>query len=150
MGIRHKARELGMQALFYMDSRGDISMEKLEQFCDHFKPPKEVYPFFRELVEGIIRARNDIDQLIVRYSSNWKLSRMSCVDRNVMRISVYELLFRDDIPSKVSINEAIDIGKKYGSHESGAFINGILDSIRIGLENREIQADCPGKQQPQP
>ena len=64
---------------------------------------------------------------------------MSCVDRNVMRIAVFEMLFCSDIPSKVSINEAIDIGKKFGTEDSGAFINGIVDSIRIAIENGEIQ-----------
>ena len=76
----------------------------------------------------------EIDALIERFSKNWKIRRMSCVDRNVMRIAVYELLYCQDIPPKVSINEAVDIGKKFGTEESGAFINGILDSIREALE----------------
>jgi len=77
--------------------------------------------------------------LIERFSRNWRLSRMSCVDRNIMRIAVYEMLFCSDIPAKVSINEAIDIGKKYGTEESGAFINGILDSVRIDSEALSLQ-----------
>jgi N utilization substance protein B len=85
-----------------------------------------------------MQAGPEIDAIIERFSANWKLSRMSCVDRNVMRIAVYELLCCHDIPSKVSINEAIDVGKKFGTDESGAFINGILDSIRIALEKKEI------------
>jgi len=75
-----------------------------------------------------------IDSMIAKFSSNWKLGRMSRVDRNALRIAVYEMLFCDDIPFKVSINEAIDLGKTFGSEESGAFINGILDSIRCALE----------------
>ena len=74
-----------------------------------------------------------------RFSSNWKMHRMSGVDRNMLRLAVYEALFCDDIPVKVSINEAIDIGKKFGSRESGAFINGILDSIRMALDKGELK-----------
>jgi N utilization substance protein B len=79
--------------------------------------------------------------IIERFSSNWKISRMSCADRNIMRCAVYEILFCDDIPLKVSINEAIDIGKKFGTEDSGAFINGILDSVHIAFEKREIEPD---------
>jgi N utilization substance protein B len=84
-------------------------------------------------VNGVIDEKDQIDALVERFSQNWKIHRMSCVDRNVMRIAVYELLYCDDIPPKVSINEAVDIGKKFGSQESGAFINGIMDSIRGAL-----------------
>lgn len=119
-----------MQALFYMDMNHNDSMVFVKRFCDNFEPTKEVYPFFEKLVVGVVAERDEIDALIERYSSNWKISRMSCVDRNVMRIAVYELLYCSDIPAKVSINEAIDVGKKFGTVESGAFINGILDTIR--------------------
>ena len=138
MGNRRKSRELAMQVLFYMDmSQGDPK-ELLERFCNNFTPSKQVLPFFLKLVKGVMQAGPEIDAIIERFSANWKLSRMSCVDRNVMRIAVYELLCCHDIPSKVSINEAIDVGKKFGTDESGAFINGILDSIRIALEKKEI------------
>ena len=98
-------------------------------------------PFFLELVNGVIRERDRIDSMIKRFSSNWKMSRMSCVDRNIMRIAVYEMLYCGDIPLKVSINEAIDVGKKFGTEESGAFINGILDSVRLVLEEEEIKIE---------
>ena len=75
--------------------------------------------------------------MIERYSDNWKLSRMSGVDRNILRIAVYELMYCNDIPSKVTLNEAIDIGKRFGTDESGAFINGILDGIRMALKEKE-------------
>jgi N utilization substance protein B len=76
--------------------------------------------------------------VIERYSSNWKVQRMACVDRNILRMAVYELLYCADIPAKVSINEAVDIAKKFGASESGSFINGILDSIRTALETKEL------------
>ncbi len=138
MGNRRKSRELAMQALFYMDMSRDDSNEMLESFCDNFSPPKKMRSFFLTLVKGVIQGKGEIDSILERFSDNWKLSRMSCVDRNTMRIAVYELLYCHDIPSKVSINEAIDMGKKFGTKESGAFINGILDSIRIALEKKEI------------
>lgn len=138
MGYRRKARELAMQALFYMDMRKNVSSEAFDFYCLHFPPSKNAQPFFSALVNGVIRVGSEIDTVIERYSSNWKISRMSGVDRNIIRIAVYELLYCHDIPPKVSINEAIDVGKKFGTEESGAFINGILDSIRIAMENGEL------------
>lgn len=142
MGTRRKARELAMQALFYMDIRKDFSTATLQRFCGSFGPKPEVRPFFMQLVQGVVQHRNELDALIERYSENWSLSRMSGVDRNVMRIAVYELMCCRDIPATVSINEAIDIGKKFGTEDSGAFINGIVDSIRTAIEKGEIELNC--------
>ena len=111
----------------------------LERFCENFRPSKKMRPFFLVLVNGVLRVKSDIDALIEQFSKNWKIGRMTCVDRNVIRIAVYEMLYCEDIPLKVSINEAVDVGKKFGSEESGAFINGIIDSIRIALDNGDIE-----------
>ena len=133
MGNRRRARELAMQVLFQMDINGDDSTAAVELFCKHFEVPKKAKPFFLELVAGV-RARLDkIDRLIEQSSDNWKISRMSGMDRNIMRVAVFELLYCSEIPAKVSINEAIDIGKKFGTEQSPAFINGILDNINISL-----------------
>ncbi|MEN8779478.1 MAG: transcription antitermination factor NusB [Desulfobacterales bacterium] len=148
MGIRRKARELALQALFCMDMTSDTSEEMLQRFCAHYDPPAKARPFFLELIRGVIGSEALIDRLIERFSRNWRLSRMSCVDRNIMRIAVYEMLFCSDIPAKVSINEAIDIGKKYGTEESGAFINGILDSVRIDSEALSLQEIPDSRPQP--
>ncbi|MBW1836248.1 MAG: transcription antitermination factor NusB [Deltaproteobacteria bacterium] len=141
MGNRRRSRELAMQALFYVDMRQNKSKEILDLYLQSFTPSKKVLPFFLELVNGVIGERDRIDTMIKRFSSNWKMSRMSCVDRNIMRIAVYEMLYCGDIPLKVSINEAIDVGKKFGTEESGAFINGILDSVRLVLEEEEIKIE---------
>lgn len=141
MGIRRRSRELAMQALFYMESQNRLSKEMLERFCDNFSPGQKARPFFLTLVNGVLETQPHIDAIIARYAINWKMSRMSGVDRNVMRIAVYEMLNCDDIPIKVSINEAIDVGKKFGTDESGAFINGIMDRIRKALENGEIEKE---------
>lgn len=138
MGVRRRARELAVQALFYLDMRG-ASRQQVVYFCQSYPPSKQVLPFFLRLIKGVVGTRSALDDVIERFSSNWKISRMSCVDRNVLRLGVYELLNCDDIPGKVSINEAIDIGKKYGTEESGAFINGILDSVRMAMEEGKVQ-----------
>ncbi len=138
MGTRRQARELAMQALFYMDMQKYASEEMLEYFCGCFCTSKKSRPFLIKLVNGVLDEKGQIDTLVERFSQNWQINRMSCVDRNVMRIAVYEMLFCDDIPPKVSINEAGDIGKKFGTQESGAFINGIMDSVREALVKEGI------------
>jgi transcription antitermination protein NusB len=148
MGARRKAREMAMQALFYMDERRDFSEETFERFCANFAPKPEVRPYFLRLVHGVLKCRIDLDALIERFSENWSLNRMSGVDRNLMRIAVFELVWCLDIPAKVSINEAVDIGKKFGAEESGAFINGILDSIRVALEKGELQGPVSAPEEP--
>jgi len=145
MGIRRRTRELAMQALFYMDSRDNSSRESVDRFCQNFSPSPKTMPFFLKLVDGVLKAKPEIDALIERHSKNWKIHRMSLVDRNVMRIAIYELIYCTDIPAKVSINEAVDIGKKFGSEESGAFINGIIDSIRLAMEKGDISEKEDGE-----
>jgi N utilization substance protein B len=141
MGNRRKSRELAMQALFYMDMNTNGSKETaLERFCTNFTPSKKARPFFLKLVNGVLQTKHELDSIIENFSDHWKIGRMACVDRNIIRIAVFELLYCRDIPSKVSINEAVDIGKRFGTEESGAFINGILDSIRMALEENRIKA----------
>lgn len=138
MGQRRRSRELALQALYYMDVRQDYSLQALDLFQKAHRPPAKFKPFFRTLVEGVLANCRGIDEVIGRFSSNWKVDRMSAVDRNVLRIAVYELLYCTDIPEKVSINEAIDIAKAFGTDESGGFINGILDSIRLSLDAGDL------------
>lgn len=132
MGDRRQSRELALQALFFLDINETDADQGLKDFCDQhmeaLTPATE--PFFRELVEGVLAGKDRIDTLMNQCSKNWKISRMPAVDRNIMRIAVFEMLEKEDIPCTVSINEAVDIGKKYGTRDSGAFINGVLDRIR--------------------
>jgi N utilization substance protein B len=118
-------------------------METVELFCQHFAVSKKAKPFFLELVEGVNTHREKIDRIIETSSANWKLSRMSGMDRNIMRVAVYEMLFCDDIPHKVSINEAIDIGKKFGTEQSPAFINGVLDNIHQSIGEKKGTSNQP-------
>jgi len=147
MGNRRRSRELALQALFYMDINCAVSEEALELFCENFSPSEKVKPFFIKLARGVMEENARIDETIKRFSDNWRLDRMTCVDRNIIRIGVYELCHCDEIPPKVSINEAVDLGKKFGSDESGAFINGILDSIRIDKEENDPDKE-PDKENP--
>jgi transcription antitermination protein NusB len=141
MGNRRKAREMAMQALYFMDISKDVSVSQLDLFCRCNQPSKNIEIFFQQLTGGILERWLYINDVIERFSSNWKLSRMACVDRNIIRIAVYEILFCEDIPPRVAINEAIDIGKKYGTDGSGAFINGILDSIHTAMTKGEISIE---------
>jgi transcription antitermination protein NusB len=129
MGLRRKARELAMQALFCMDMLKNKPEELVEKLCEAVESSPDIRPFCDKLVKGVLENRAAIDQIIEQSSDNWKLFRMACVDRNILRIAIFEMLHCDDIPPRVTINEAVDIGKKYGTEDSGAFINGILDSI---------------------
>lgn len=147
MKQRRAARESALQALFFMDMRRNISLEALASFQECFQAERSEamdIDFFGVLSRGVMKNRAQIDGIIERFSDNWKISRMACVDRNIMRIAVYEMMFLDDIPYKVSINEAIDIGKKFGTEESGAFINGILDSVHNALKRKEITPRVEG------
>ena len=130
-----------MQALYYIDIRGNGSDDKVDLFFQLHSPPEKQKQFLLELINGVIRYRKGLDKIIDDFSSHWKISRMSCVDRNVLRIAVFEIVARDDIPAKVSINEAIDIGKKYGTEDSGGFINGVLDSIHQEWNQGRITFD---------
>ena len=129
MGKRRRARELAVQVLFHMEYNRDDPDEAFELVCTHFEVPESVRPFSRDLVRGVVEHKDEIDTRIRKASKNWKLERMSRVDRSVLRLATYEILFREDIPPKVSIDEAVELGKKFGSEDSAAFINGVLDNI---------------------
>ena len=134
---RRRAREIALQVLFYMDLRQDFRNENLLSFCDNFLFEDTPREFFTNLVAGISDHKDELDTKIAAASKNWRLERMSVVDRNAMRIAVYEMMHCPDIPPVVSINEAIEIVKKFGSDDSGAFINGILNTILKELEKKD-------------
>ena len=102
MGNRRQSREIAMQALFFMDVNGNISNEMVERFCESFDPPYKARPFFLELVRGVISVLPKLDSIIERFSKNWRISRMSLVDRNIMRIAAYEIICCGDIPRLVA------------------------------------------------
>lgn len=131
MGRRRRARELCLSILFQLEFHPGKLGEVLRAFwADHPSPP-DVRTFAEELVEGTLAHRKEIDRLITRHTEHWHFSRIALVDRNILRLATYELLFRKEIPEKVILNEAIEIAKHYGSEDSGRFVNGILDKIRV-------------------
>ncbi|HFC97794.1 MAG TPA: transcription antitermination factor NusB [Thermosulfurimonas dismutans] len=129
MGLRHRGRQIALQVLYQWDVAGISPEEALSAYRDHLSPPEGAFSFARELVEGVREKRDLLDEIIRKYSRNWRLERMLATDRNILRLAVYELLFRPDIPPRVSINEAVELAKEFGSEDSPAFVNGILDAI---------------------
>lgn len=136
MGLRRQARETALQVLYGLEFEHAPPAEARERFWSSQDTPEDVRAFADSLVAGVLGHRDDIDQVIEGASTNWRIARMAIVDRNVLRIATYELCYREDIPERVSLNEAIEVGKRYGAEDSGAFINGILDRIRIMLESK--------------
>lgn len=130
MGKRRRAREFALQVLFQIDITKDDWEEGLRLFWEITPADRESIDFTNLIVKGTMENIEKIDSLITRFAQHWDINRMSIVDRNVLRSSLYELLYFKEIPTKVTINEAIEIAKTYGSQDSGRFINGILDRIR--------------------
>ena len=115
MGKRRQARELAIQVLFHLEFCPGDPEEGFELVCKSFSPPKEIRAFSKQLVLGIWEHREALDRTIGNSSLNWRLERMSHVDRNILRIGAYEIIYMGDIPPKVSIDEAVEMGKKYGT-----------------------------------
>ncbi|NQT18307.1 MAG: transcription antitermination factor NusB [Planctomycetes bacterium] len=126
---RTRSRELALQFLYQWDQRGEEG-DDLTHFLAKDSGDLAVQQFARVIVRGVIDNTADIDEKIIEVAENWDIHRMAVVDRNVLRIATCELLYMPDVPPKVSINEAIDLAKKFSTAESGGFVNGILDKIR--------------------
>lgn len=158
MGKRREARERAVQFLFQHDLNPPENVdEALEQFWAsqraaviaeekgpatwgqtvELPPPSAdeaaVRLFADPLIKGVLEHRDEADELIKKHAKNWDLHRIAAVDRNILRLAIYEMLHRDDIPPVVSINEAVDIAKKFSTQDSGKFVNGILDKIKSDL-----------------
>jgi len=137
MGKRRKARESTLQILFQLEFN-DSELENLfKSFWQKKKAAKEIKDYSRWLVQGIVSHRERIDRLIQSVSENWRIDRMALVDRNVLRIAVFELLYEERIAPAIIIDEAIEISKKYSSEEAATFVNGILDAARKKIEKMQ-------------
>ena len=137
MGMRRKGRELALQALYQIDVRGDDAGGTLRLFWEHCDAPADARSFAEALVDGVLEERTRVDELIASCSENWRLGRLSHVDRNILRVGTYELLRRRDVPASVAIDEAIEIAKRFGSDESATFVNGVLDSVAASVGAKE-------------
>jgi N utilization substance protein B len=143
MGLRRESRELALQILYALDANPSVGIrETLQTFREEQADVlTRVREFAEGLVQGVQEHREVIDAAIKARSKNWTLVRMPRVDLNVMRMATYELMFRQDIPKKVSINEAIEIARKFGDKESPAFVNGILDEIESCPKTEDVSED---------
>ena len=138
MGARRTARERALQALYKLEmTQGATTREALDAAwaasSEDGTPEPDAVKFAKEIVEGVEAHSEEIDGLIERHSHNWRLDRMSRIDRNVLRLGIFELKYRPDIPRKVTINEAVELGKNFGNEESSAFVNGLLDRVAVAL-----------------
>ena len=135
MSKRRKARELALQFLYQLDLRGagESAPHEAEFWAQHSAADDDTREFVTTLVNGTRAHRAKIDEIITQSAEHWDLERMSVVDRNILRLAVFELGWEREVPPKVAINEAIEIAKKFGTRESGRFINGVLDRVHREL-----------------
>lgn len=137
MGVRREGRELALQLLYALDLNPVKTAETLQLFRENPRVAAHVRAFAEELVAGVTANREEIERRITAKSKNWALARMARVDLNILRLAVYELLYRSDIPRNVTINEAIEVAKKFGTEDSPAFVNGVLDEIEKGVATED-------------
>jgi transcription antitermination factor NusB len=131
---RRKAREIAMTFLYQWDVRGEDVLPELDDLLVKDRRTPEVAEYVKTLVRGTVAHRAEVDALLTEAAEHWRLERMAAVDRNVLRMAVYEMGWRrEDVPPRVAINEAIELGKRFSTEHSGAFINGVLDRVRRSL-----------------
>lgn len=129
MRKRSRAREHALRILYQLDVARDSTEEGLASYLTNHRVAKASQPYVVRLVRGVLAHREHLDALISRTALNWRLSRIAVVDRNILRLGLYELVVEHDVPPTVVINEAVELAKRYGTPESGKFVNGILDKI---------------------
>ena len=145
MATRRQAREWAFQLLFQIDvNPGSATARALKHFWKEHTADPKARMFAELLVYGVVEHREDIDQRITEFTLNWDMKRMGAVERNIIRMAMFELIHCPDVPAAVVINEAVDLAKYFGSTESGRFVNGILDRARKELGQKKGDAGTPG------
>jgi N utilization substance protein B len=134
IGARTRSRELALQILFCWDVGPTMTADGLGETMDNAEASADVRTFAQTLVDGVIAELSSIDGAIAAAAENWSVERLAVVDRNVLRLAVYELMQADDVPPAVAIDEAIELGKRFSTAQSGSFINGVLDRVRRDLD----------------
>lgn len=129
MKVRHRARIAALQALFEIDCTAHHPLVVVERRLDEAALPEPGVEFVRQLVKGVEAKREELDRLIARYAPEWPVDQIAIVDRNILRMSIYEIMYGEDTPTKVAINEAVELAKEFGSDSSGRFVNGVLGSL---------------------
>lgn len=141
MGIRRKAREAALQFLFQEDFNAQEThlaedlQDRLTTFFTIYQVNRQARSYAQVLLTGILQDREQVDELISKGASNWRLPRINATDRNILRIAAWEMLTDNDVPDQVAINEAVEIAKRFGSEESPSFINGVLDAVKTALRS---------------
>ncbi len=148
MGARHQARERALQILFQHDIHGKADMP-LDEFWREYSVSDDSKAFAEQLVRGVLERKKDLDAIIGKYATNWVVSRMPIVDRNILRAGLYELLWLDEVPAKVTMDEAIELAKSFGDDDASKFVNAVLDKAlttepRLAAKRREV-SDVKGK-----
>jgi transcription antitermination factor NusB len=135
MKARRKAREIALAWLYQWDVRGDEVIAEMDEMLVKDRRSGDVAEYVKILVRGVIAQRDAIDEDVTRAAEHWRIERMAVVDRNVLRMACWEMRWRsEEVPAKVAINEAIELGKRFSTENSGAFINGVLDRVRRNLD----------------
>ena len=136
MSTRRKGRELALQVLYQLEMSGDASETALRNFAESFEHSPRARAFGEGLVRGVLARREEIDTVIAAASEHWRMERLSRIDANVIRVALYEMTADPPLPIEIAINEAIEVARKFGTAESAAFVNGVLDEVakRLGLE----------------
>jgi len=130
MTRRSRGREVALQVLYQIEQNPGFSAEEIQRFCERrLLDDQPLVAFTQELVVGVREHRAGIDEAIQRVAENWRLDRMAAIDRNILRLGAYEILFDPDVPAKVAINEALELAKRYSTAQSSRFVNGILDKV---------------------
>ena len=136
MGKRRKSREIAVQMLYQIEIMEQTTETGVRLYLENFPVKDNVVEYAVELVNGVYEHLKDIDAEMGKFSQHWKIERMTSIDRNILRLAAYEILYEEDIPKKVCINEALEISKKFSSADSSSFINGILDAIVKSKEKK--------------
>lgn len=151
MGNRRQSRERALQVLFQWDIHGKVGAW-LEDFWTQHPASEDVKSFADRLVDGVIAHKAELDKLIGAHATNWKVSRMPVVDRNILRAALYELLWMPDVPAKVTVNEAIELAKRFADDETKKFVNGILDQVLKSdprLEDKRVEGAVTSVKRPE-
>ena len=147
MRKRTQGREAALQILYQNEMNPETLDKVIEDYWQQNPPPSEEVKLFAErLVRGTVERSEELDKIIVKATENWELGRMAVIDRGILRFATYELLFMEDIPPKVTINEAVNIAKKFSQEESGKFVNGVLDKINHTEKPRYSSSDATGRE----
>jgi transcription antitermination protein NusB len=147
MGSRHQGRELALKALYQIDIRSDVSNEDLLLLFEQAAVADDVRRFATHLIEGVRGEQIALDRELAAALEHWSIGRLSRVDHNILRMALYELMRVEDVPARVTIDEAIELAKAYGDQDSGRFVNGVLDQLaeRLKLKQKGEESN-PAKQ----